>query len=782
MKPLPGNVRVRAVLTAATLLLFLPLFFIRTSPGVPDIPEASACLGGLLLYLFLVRLISRLQLTSVLISTMIFIAAVFGLTMYLQPAAPLSPDTAEPLSAQLPDFGKSSSGETDSSSAPDSPDIQSRIDSLATTGGRAIRNVGLFEADGTLGTTLGALGEMTSATAEVFIRTIYAGSNVFGEDSVTFSEEMRRESVHPLKVLALVAAILFSVSILACMRYLVLVERKKRTLVWFRVMLVVLVLRIVYISMGLEDLLHLAVSSMVDPDAILSISPLYVLLILFAFINAFRTEWIHYLNRWRKYLTLAGTLGVIILSQSVLRVYFSGGLTVCSLALGTLIGCVFTVLLIFGSVAFMKILFLLPSARLVDRRLGQLRIIEGLGQSIYSTFDEDRIMHSSVTMGRRFTGADSCWAVKMEGRKFIPWQSTVRGAPRLLFPQEWHRDVLDRLERSGTLLYNRYPSSPPARMAADDSPVPGSLVASLIRVRKKTFGILYTSTDRQFGFMSETRALVETFARQVAAAVDNAGMMETELERERYREELAIARSIQESLLPGALPEVRGMDTAGISVPSRQVGGDYYDVFSLPGGLYGITIADVAGKGTAAALLMAGLQSALYAIAPSMGREAGETVERLNAVMCRRMPDDKFITFFYGVLDPALGILDYCCAGHDPPIHMNGKGSVRRLDQGGLVLGIHGEAEYTTSSVDLMKDDRLLLFTDGVTESMQKDTEEEFGTERLVDFLASRDDLNSAGLLQDLLDRLESFRGEAAAGDDMTLLLLTCTSEARGRR
>ncbi|MFO8184061.1 MAG: GAF domain-containing SpoIIE family protein phosphatase, partial [Candidatus Aegiribacteria sp.] len=741
MKPLAGSVRVRAVLTVAALLLFLPLFFFRTSPGVPDIPETCACLGALLLYLFLIRLISRLQLTSVLVSAMVFTAAVFGLTMYLQPAPPPSPESAEPLSAQLPEFGSSSSGGTDSSRTPDSPDIQSRIDSLATSGGRAIRNVGLFDAEGTLGMTLGTLGEMTSATAEVFIRTVYAGSNVFGEDSVAYSEEMRSESLHPLKVLALVAAVLFSVSILASIRYLVLVERKKRTLLWFRVMLVVLALRIVYISTGQEGLLHPAVASIGDPDVILSISPLYVLLILFAFINAFRTEWIHYLNRWRKYLALAGSLGVTILSQSVLRVYFSGGITVCSLALGTLIGCVFTVLLIFSSVAFVKILFLLPSARLVDRRLNQLRIIEGLSQSIYSTFDEDRIMHSSVTMGRRFTGADRCWAVKIEGGKFIPWQSTVRGDPRLLFPREWHREVLDRLERSGTLLYNRYPSSPPARLAAHDSPVPGSLVASLIRIRKKTFGILYTSTQRQFGFVSETRALVETFARQVAAAVDNAGMMETELERERYREELAIARSIQESLLPGELPEVQGMDIAGISVPSRQVGGDYYDVFSLSGGLYGIAIADVAGKGTAAALLMAGLQSALYAIAPTLGRKAGGTVERLNSVMSRRMPDDKFITFFYAVLDPSRGTLDYCCAGHDPPIHVNGKGNVRRLDEGGLVLGVHSEASYTTSSMELAGGDRLMLFTDGVTESMKKDTEEEFGTERLVDFLASRDEL-----------------------------------------
>ncbi|MCD4700242.1 MAG: SpoIIE family protein phosphatase [Candidatus Aegiribacteria sp.] len=766
----------RIFIVILTIFMFIPLFFLRTSPGSLSFSETSACLGAVFLYLIFARLISRLHLTSVLISLVIFTLIVFGLAVFLQPS--VSEEQAVPDEAVHDNYltKKLLLLRDGSSEASGWAEIQSDIDSLAVSGGDAIRNLGLFDGSGTLGMTLGALGDVTSATAEVFIRAVYSGSNVAKEDSIILSEGTLRESEHPLKILALIAAILFSIAIVASLRYLVLVERRKGTLLWFQLLVITLVLRILYVSLGLEDLLRTAISGISNSEILLSISPFYVLLFIFAFINSFRTDWAHYLNRWRKYVALIGSLGVFMLSQSILRFYFRGGLTISSLALGTLIGCVFTILLIFSSVTFLKILFLLPSARLVDRKLNQLRIMDGLGQSIYSTFDEDKIVHASVTLGRRFSGADRCWAVQLDKKDFSFWEATGRDSSEAAFPDQWHREVLKRLEKAGgTILYNRYPNSPLAALAGKDSPVPGSLIASKLMIRKRTFGIIFASTNRQFGFMNESKGLIETFARQVAAAIDNARLMETELERERYREELSIARSIQESLLPGDLPEIENVDIAAISVPSMQVGGDYYDVFPIPGGFYGIAIADVAGKGTAAALLMAALQSALHAIAPGMSNIAGDTVQRLNDIMSRRMPDDKFITFFYGVLDPADRTLSYCCAGHDPPILVGSDGIISRLSEGGLVLGVKGDAEYRTTTIRLNTDDRLLLYTDGITESMDKETGEEFGTGRLEAFLAVQQSLQSRFILENLLDRLSSFRGEVAAFDDMTLLMITCT-------
>ncbi len=732
------------------------------------------------LYLILTRLIARLHLTSVLLSLVIFSLTVFGLAVFLQPSVSEERSIEDETVCTESFLSKNLLPLADDSSEFSGwASIQNEIDSLANSGGDAIRNFGLFDGSGTMGMTLGALGEVTSATAEIFIRTVYAGSNVAQEDSIVLSERTLRELEHPLKILALIAAITFSLAIIASLKYLVLVERRKGTLLWFQLMVITFVLRILYVSLGMEDLFRTAMAGISNADIILSISPFYVLLFIFAFINSFRTDWAHYLTRWKKYIALAGSLGILVLSQSILRFYFRGGLTISSIALGTLIGCAFTILLIFSSVTFLKILFLLPTARLVDRKLNQLRIMDGLGQSIYSTFDEDKIVHSSVTLGRKISGADRCWAAKIDMKGFSSWETSVRFS-ETVFPPRWHSEVLKRLEKSGgTLLYNRYPSCPLAALAGKDSPLPGSLIASLLKIRKKTFGILFASTNRQFGFMNESKGLVETFARQVAAAIDNARLMETELERERYREELAIARSIQESLLPGELPEIENIDIAGISVPSMQVGGDYYDVFPIPGGLYGIAIADVAGKGTAAALLMAALQSALHAIAPGMSNKAGDTVQRLNTIMSRRMPDDKFITFFYGVLDPTDRTFSYCCAGHDPPVLSRSDGVVSSLSEGGLVLGVKGDAVYRTTTMKMNPDDRLLLYTDGITESMDKETGEEFGKGRLVDFLTAQEGFQSRTTLENLLGRLESFRGEVAALDDMTLLMITCSGLCR---
>lgn len=768
----------RLLVVVLVFLLFLPLFFLRSSPGSLNLSEAAACLGSLLLYILLERFISRLQVTTVLALTILLAASVLALALFIAPSLDEESVHVQDTERFFPvKADEQHSQLSDSFAFSSNPEIQNSINKLAISGGEAIRNARLFSGTGTIGRTLGAVGNVTSATAEILIRTVYSGSNVSREDSILFSDGAVDESGAFLRLIALIAAVTASIALLICLKYLVLVERSKGTLFWFRVLLITLLLRILYVSFGFEQMLQQVVSGFDNADILLSISPLYVLLMIFSILNGFRTKWIHYLNRWRKYLALSGSIVVLVLAQSVLQLYFSGRLTFPSLALGTLVGSVFTVLLIFSAIAALSILFFLPSARLVDRKLDQLRILDGLGQSIYSTFDEEKIVSSSTTLGRRLSGADTCWAVQLDDGTFSHWNSPYHTRKdNIIFPDKWHSEVLHELEESGrTLLLNRYPSSSLARIAGKSSASPGSLLAALLKVRKQTVGILYASTARQFGFMNESRGLFETFARQIAAAIENARLMETELERQRYQEELAIARSIQEGLLPGNLPEMKGFDIAGISVQSQQVGGDYYDVIELPDNLCGIAIADVSGKGTAAALLMAALQSALHAVAPGMGANAGGVVEKLNRLMSKRIPDDKFITFFYGVLDPVNGTLNYCCAGHDPPLLVNGDRTVEKLAEGGLVLGIMEDAEYKTAITHLSDKKKLLLYTDGITESMNVADEEEFGVTRLADFVAEHESSRSSVILEKLLDTLETYRDQVPANDDMTLLMISCT-------
>jgi len=758
------------------LVLFSPLFFLRIVIGSIDVTELMACAGALLIYLLIRNRISRAPLSSVLLLALFLSAAVFALALFISPKTEGADETAGGdaeetellLGDNIPEGGQDSLTDTSRS------EVQRSIDSLAVSGGEAIRNVGLFTGSGTVGRTLGAVGEVTSATAEILIRTVYAGSNVAMVDTTRYDGGGSERHTDPLRLLALILAAVGSITVLTCLRYLVLIERKKRTLLWFRILVVVLLLRVMYVSLGLERFLQQAVSDLGNAEVLLSLNPFYVLLLVFALWNGFRIKWIHYLNRWRKYLALAGSLAVLLISREVVLLYYDGGLTFLSGALGSLVGCIFTILLIFSGISTMSILFMLPSARLVDRKFDQLRILDGLGQSIFSTFDEDRIISSSTHLGRRLARGDDCWCVIMGdggGKKALSKRLVTDD--KWVFSSAWYEELIHQLERAGgTILLNRYPASSLAKLADVSSPCPGSLLASLMRVRKRSVGIICAATSRQFGFMSEIRSLFGTFARQTAAAVENARMMETELERERYSEELAIARSIQESLLPGDLPGIPGYAVDGLSIQSHQVGGDYYDVFPLPGGLYGIAIADVSGKGAAAALLMAALQSALHAVAPGMLRDAGGVVGQLNRLMIRRMPDDKFITFFYGVLEPSSGKLSYCCAGHDPPVLVRSSGLLERLDEGGLVLGIVEDWEYVTGTAAFGPNDRLILYTDGVTESMSEDEDIEFGFERLTTFSLKHSGEDPSTMIRNLVNTLDSFRNSAPASDDLTLLVL----------
>jgi sigma-B regulation protein RsbU (phosphoserine phosphatase) len=193
-------------------------------------------------------------------------------------------------------------------------------------------------------------------------------------------------------------------------------------------------------------------------------------------------------------------------------------------------------------------------------------------------------------------------------------------------------------------------------------------------------------------------------------------VIETGSARARLQEEdVQKAREIQEGLLPKQIAQIRGYQVSGVWQPALTVGGDYYDVLSFGESMLGIAIADVVGKGVSAALLMANLQAAVRAFAAD-ARHPSEVCEKINAVMCSNIAIGKFITFFYGLLDAARRKLTYCNAGHNPPILVRGE-DVARLEEGGALLGIFPDWKFEQRSIELLGGDRILLFTDGITEA-----------------------------------------------------------------
>jgi sigma-B regulation protein RsbU (phosphoserine phosphatase) len=233
--------------------------------------------------------------------------------------------------------------------------------------------------------------------------------------------------------------------------------------------------------------------------------------------------------------------------------------------------------------------------------------------------------------------------------------------------------------------------------------------------------------------------------------------------------EIAEARSIQEGLLPKEIPRLSGYEIASAWQSARVVGGDYFDVLEFEDEILGLCIADVAGKGMPAALLMSNLQAAVRGLA-SPALPLDQLCVRLNSLLRRNIANDRFITFFYAQLDGPARMLRYVNAGHNPPIVLHQDGTHHRLQEGGVVLGVFPSQTFDIGTMQLEHGDRVIFFTDGVTEASNPQ-EEEFGDERLVRLLEENRQCSAAEIQKKILDAAGAF-SHGNWHDDATLLIL----------
>ena len=233
--------------------------------------------------------------------------------------------------------------------------------------------------------------------------------------------------------------------------------------------------------------------------------------------------------------------------------------------------------------------------------------------------------------------------------------------------------------------------------------------------------------------------------------------------------ELERAREVQQGLLPQTLPTVPGFQIASHFEPARVVGGDYFDIIKLSDSRLGICIADVAGKGISAALLMANVQATVRAFASDVASPAW-VCSRVNSVLYNNIARGKFVTFFYGVLDSALQRFEYCSAGHVPPILVRANGQSEALECQGAVLGVFPDWEYSDSSLPLSRGDRLVLFTDGASEACTPEGDE-YGEERIAAAAARAVRLSGQRILQSLITEVKAFC-RFQLNDDLTLIVI----------
>jgi len=295
-----------------------------------------------------------------------------------------------------------------------------------------------------------------------------------------------------------------------------------------------------------------------------------------------------------------------------------------------------------------------------------------------------------------------------------------------------------------------------------------SEVAIPLRIGERMVGVFTASHPELDAFPKHQLRLLQALCDHVAIAVDNARRFQTErAERAALDRDAQEARAIQQALLPKSSPYVPGFVISGRSEPARAVGGDWYDFIAFPDGRWGIVLADVSGKGTAAALLMSATRGIFRSLAEACCTP-GEVLTRLNEMLVNDFPAGKFVTLVYAVLDPSTRSVTFANAGHLQPLLIS-NGEYQFLEtERGLPLGL-ACGDYSETEVRLTEGARLVFYSDGITEAVNPD-EEEYGLCRLTEHASAP----GASALS-IVDDVRSFANGAGVRDDASVVFVGVT-------
>ena len=401
----------------------------------------------------------------------------------------------------------------------------------------------------------------------------------------------------------------------------------------------------------------------------------------------------------------------------------------------------------------------------LDLRLQQLDTLFELAQEFNATIDRNRLAHllSLALMGQLLINR-YLLLVRVEAADGNATFEVLasRGLPSSLSPERIEQ--LGRLEQP-LLLEEAPPAWDWLRSFQLYLVLPirqQGVTQAVLGLGRRINGAPYGPGELEFLYALGTLA---------ASAIRNTFLIEAQIERQHLERELQQARQIQQRLLPRRLPEVPGVELAACALPSQEVGGDYYDVLREPDGSLRLAIADVAGKGMAAALLMANLQACLHVLVP-LESTLEQSTAQINRVVCENTEADRFITFFQARYTPSTRQLAYVNAGHNPPILLRASGRVERLSRGGLLLGVLPDVRYEAERLSLAPSDLLVLFTDGVTEAMGPG-DEPFGEDRLLACLQAHRHASARAIVEAVRQAVEQFTGRPAnSDDDFTLVVL----------
>ncbi len=552
-------------------------------------------------------------------------------------------------------------------------------------------------------------------------------------------------------------------------------RQKKDPSIYFNTLIVFIILTSLSASFLKSETTLVSFSIFFNENNDFLYNTFYVVTVCLILANSLRVAWIALLNKKQKLYLLVISVVLTVLSWINFSTILADDFSILrnfSPALEQFV----TLVMIFGAIYFTVIffttLFHLPTAEAIDRKTEELTSVTDLSKLISQVFDFEELSETITATTIKVSNSEAAWIVIMKGEGFELFSNSGIG-------------LVDANYISNFLIENKILSESEVRITDlrlfdvkhNLAKTVKSIVSAPLLIQNKNNGFLFAARKSTRIFEEEDSKSVETFAGFAAVAIENAKLFEESIEKERLEKELDVARDVQYKILPQQTPKYENLEIAALFVPAFEVGGDYYDFFEIDEFNLGIVIADVSGKGIEAAFIMAEIKGVFSSLA-RLEMTPKEILQQANIILKNCLNKKSFVTAIYGILNTKTGKFTFSRAGHSPLMYYNGK-TIEKIIPEGIGLGLDYTDKFNNSikemEIKLNNNDIILLFTDGINESINENREE-FGYKRLEEVICKYSHFSVDELSNQIMRSVTTFSTNSSQHDDITLVLLKWNS------
>lgn len=503
---------------------------------------------------------------------------------------------------------------------------------------------------------------------------------------------------------------------------------------------------------------------------------LYIVTVSLIFTISLRVAWIAFLNKRQKIYLLIISVIITALSWINFSTILGNDFNIIrnfSPGLDQFVSLVMVYGGIYFLIVFFTTLFHLPTAEAIDRRTEELTSLKDISKLMSQVFDFEELSETITATTIKVSNSDAAWiTISKNGGGFDIYSISGIG-------------LVDANEVSEFLINNNLLSDNEVKTTdlqyfGRKHKLPRSIksiVSAPLLIQNKNNGYLFAARKTTRIFEDEDSKSVSTFAGFAAVAIENAKLFEESIERERLAKELDVARDVQYKILPQQTPKYKNLEISALFVPAFEVGGDYYDFFRIDDKKLGVVIADVSGKGIEAAFIMAEVKG-IFTSLSQLALTPKEMLAKVNSILENCLTKKSFVTAIYGIIDTEKGTFTFARAGHSPLFYCRGS-KVEKLIPEGIGLGLDYSNKFDNSikemEIKLNNNDILILFTDGINESINEN-KEEFGYRRLEEIVNKNSDLTVDELSNQIMRSVTTFSRNSSQHDDITLVLLKWNS------